>query len=311
MRRRHAPPMNVARLVRFALGALAVVALPLFGEESNGADLRVETRTTTTSSGFHAFVETRTVYVKGARLRIDIAWPVREGSANFVSTIARCDERRTLRLNADTRTYAFLPVGDSAADVIRARVAAASAPTLPRGADVEIRIDAVDTGERRRIGSYETRRVITTRWIEPTAGAQTKRSTTVTDGWYIDLPSPDCRGREEGVAFLAGFVLRDGNAPDVFQFTRLRTARTGYAIEQTERSTDAGGGTAVTRTELIDASDAPLAWTVFDVPDGYRRALPLPGGGFDLNTPDTPLARLASYYEFVSGWFRHAFRRDR
>lgn len=55
-----------------------------------------------------------------------------------------------------------------------------------------ITIDAVDTGERRTLGGYIARRVITTTKTESGRGTSVPASESTQDGWYIDLPSvPD------------------------------------------------------------------------------------------------------------------------
>lgn len=300
--------MKSARWIRFTLAALMAASPTVFGAASRSrtpepSDLKVVTRTT---YGQHGVTETRTLYVKGARLRSDAISRTHDGESRLERTrIMRCDERRMLLLNPEARTYAFMPVPDipaTTAAVVRAR--AALAQPVPRGADVEITIDAVDTGERRAIGSYEARHVITTRKTEPSPGAQTPRSTTVTDGWYVDVPEFDCATRRDSSAVAVEFVIwQGGDPPDAIHVKRLRTARTGYAIEETERQTGAGG-TFVSETELIEASAAPLASTLFDVPGGYRRALPRIDGGVDLSRPDTFVARLTSYCEFVADWVR-------
>jgi hypothetical protein len=306
-------PMKSVRLIGLAVAALGAASSPVSGEPqhpSAPADLKVITRTINRAPENHSVTNTQTLYVKGARLRSDITVRMDEGESRPVSTtIMRCDERRVLLLNPDARTYALTPALDASDEAMSARVTFAR--PLPRGADVEITIDAVDTGERRSIGSYEARHVITTRKFDPSPGAQTPRSETVTDGWYIDVPAFDCATRtDSSAAFLIGYVQRDGSPPDSFHLNRLGTARTGYAIAEIVRYT-AGGRTSITKTALVEASDAPLASTVFDVPDGYRPALPLPGGGFDLGRADTIAARVGSYCDIVADWVQWVVRRIR
>lgn len=303
--------MKSVRLIGLAVAALVTASSSLSGEPQHAsapADLKVVTRTIHRAPENHSASETQTLYVKGARLRSDITWRMDEGESRPLSTrIMRCDERRVLLLNPDARTYAFTPVPDNSEAAMRARVAFAR--PLPRGADVEVTIDAVDRGERRSIGSYEARHVITTRKFDPSPGAQTPRSETVTDGWYIDVPAFDCATRTDSfAAFAIGYVQRqDGSPPDSFHLKRLGTARTGYAIAEIVRYT-AGARTSITKTALVEASDAPLASTVFDIPDGYRPALPLPGGGFDLSRADTIGARVALYCDVVADWVHWVVR---
>jgi hypothetical protein len=206
-----------------------------------------------------------------------------------------------------------MPIEPSSPFAGRAR--AATALAQPRGARVEITLDAFDTGERKTIGGYEARHVITTRTVEPTPGAQTSRSSTVTDGWYLDLPALDCRAPGDSpraaTALLSVLSAPAGRPPDSLDVKWLRKAHTGFAIDETQRFSHPGG-TVVTKTELVEASAAPLASSVFDVPDGYRPALPLPAGqGFDLSRPDTLSGRLSTYWDLVSAWVRSITRRAR
>jgi hypothetical protein len=273
------------------------------------ADLKVVTRTLHDGSGTHRATETRTLYVKGPRLRSDATWRMDEGESRpLMTTVARCDERRTLLLNPEARTYAFTPVMNPSEWVTRAPIAVAR--PLPRGPDVEVTIDALDTGERRSIARRDARRVVTTRKVDPSPGAQTPRTETVTDGWYIDVPAFDCATQaDSSAAFALAYVQRqDGPPPDAVHLKRLGTARTGYPIDETVRHT-AGDRTSITRTALVEASDAPLVSTVFEIPEGYRPALPLPGGGFDLDRADTLGARVASYVDVLTGWVHWAIRR--
>jgi hypothetical protein len=57
---------------------------------------------------------------------------------------------------------------------------------------VKVTINTVDTGERRQVGSYSARHVITTTTAAPSPGATTRASESVEDGWHIDLPPAGC-----------------------------------------------------------------------------------------------------------------------
>jgi hypothetical protein len=74
--------------------------------------------------------------------------------------------------NEEAKTYAYSPIEDPSMDLQRARLAASRRPQPePTGGDVTITIDAVDTGERRTMGRYIGRRVITTTKTEPGPGS--------------------------------------------------------------------------------------------------------------------------------------------
>jgi hypothetical protein len=155
--------------------------------------------------------------------------------------------------------------------------------------------DTVDTGERRQVGSYVARRVRTTIAVEPSHGANTPASTRETDGWYVDLPGLDCSEAEATAYLIVGQGFGPGGRRDRHQYRAKGTARRGYAIEETNRFTHAGG-TNVERVELIELSEHPLDVSLFEIPRDYRPALPLVRGGYDMTTPDTVANRLRGYW---------------
>ena len=99
----------------------------------------------------------------------------------------QCDQQRSVLLNPEAKLYSVSALNDWSEQFKRRR-------PLPegQGADVTTTFDAVDTGERRRVGGYIARRVRTTVTVEPSPGANTPASTRETDGWYIDLPGLGC-----------------------------------------------------------------------------------------------------------------------
>ena len=160
-----------------------------------------------------------------------------------------------------------------------------------QGADVTTTFDAVDTGERRRAGRYVARRVRTTVTVEPSPGANTPASTRETDGWYIDLPGLGCSDTATTAYLAVGEVVGPGGLRDRHHYRTKGAASRGYAIEETNRFTQAGG-TNVDRVELIELSEHPLDLSLFDIPRDYRPALPLVRGGYDMTKPDTLANRL-------------------
>jgi len=320
--------MNVSTLALLALLMVQSAESPKF-IVPDVPDVTIKTRETYDRPD--SSVETHIIYLKGARQRREhiVEWPARSGagatvrptSAHLGVSITQCDERRTLLLNHEAQTYAYSPIEDMSAHVARLGLARnivaarTGAPTLtpPReeatGGVVTITIDAVDTGERRQVGRYTARHVITTRKTEPGPGASTRASVSEQDGWYIDLPSPDCSEREQqsGTFLMLGQV---GEARDHFEFKQRGTARRGYPIEETHR-THGEPDAISTKLELIEISDKPLDAALFDVPTGYQAALPSPYGGYDLSKPDTFLNRVQSYGEFLTAWAENLFRGSR
>jgi hypothetical protein len=276
-------------------------------------DLTIKTQRTMDHP--NSTIETEIVNLKGA-------WQRREWTVHFPSTIpgahtqqhvaiTRCDERRIVELNEETRTYASVPIEDMTEHVRRLRLTAGRRPQpVPTGADVKVIIDSVDTGERRELGRYTARRVITTTTTRPSPGANTRANEGVQDGWYIDVPPADCWdwGDHAPVAMLSAYFVRSGTVPDRVHVERRGIARRGFPIEENSRSSS-DDRQPTTRITLLDLSEAVLDPSRFTVPAGYRPALPRLGGGFDMTRPDTLTNRLQSYWEGLTSWAQYVFRR--
>jgi hypothetical protein len=262
----------------------------------NFPDLTIKTRRTDGDRTSNV----QMLYLKGARQRSEYVMQNAGNSVNGV-TITQCDEKLGLNLNNNEKTYASFPIEDWAT---RAKRAHLTPPEATTGADVTVTIDSVDTGERRKMGSHEIRRVKTTTKVEPGPGAVTQASVTEVDGWYIDLPGLGCR-ESRGVGF--GYLMASSGKRERVQIKRLGKAPRGYAVEETSRQIEAGR-TTISKVELLDFSEAPLDAALFEVPAGYSPALPTPRGGFDMTRPDTLSNRVQSYWAelttTVQRWFR-------
>jgi hypothetical protein len=261
----------------------------------------------------HSTVLTSVLYFKGP-------WQRRELHVRFPSTvpaqrtmrhtaITRCDERRRLDVNDEARIYASWPVDVIGRDlfVVRPWWRHRSEPR-PTGAEVKIIVNTVDTGERRQVGRYSARHVITTTTTDPSPGANTPAGESVTDGWYIDLPPAGCQDAGEHVFFASGSVVRPGAAPDRVTTEFHGTGRRGFAIEETTRSRGERQTQITTSVKLIEFSNALLNKSLFDVPAGYRPAVPRLIGGFDMTKPDTIANRLEGYWQDVTTLARDFFR---
>lgn len=273
----------------------------------NVPDLTIETRETIDLP--QSTVQTTTLYFKGAWQRRDLhlqfpsALPGQRRAGQ--STIVRCDERRTLELNHDARLYGWAPLTFTRRHLFSVGSRLRQRPEPPAaGADVKIVIETVDTGERRQVGSYSARRVITTTTTVPGPGAHMPRGTMVQDGWHIDLPPAGCWNAGDEHAFLIGSVVRPGEAPDRIHVEVRGGGRRGFPIEETTRRRSEGGPPVATKVTLIEFSDAVLDASLFDVPAGYRPALPRLNGGFDITKPDTVANRLAVCWDDVTTMVR-------
>lgn len=263
----------------------------------NFSDLKIKTQR---SGDFGSFVET--LYLKGARQRQEYVYdkPFNLSPAS----ISRCDDRKRIDLNVDAKLYAELPIVDWAQQRKRARPVP---PDEMSGADVTITTDSVDTGDRRKLGSYTARHVRITTKVEAGPGAAMPSSTEERDGWYIDLPGLSCQDSGQGIGFLHASFRPAGRLQDRIHFKRLGTAPAGFVIEETTKRTE-NGISATGKVELVEFCEAPLDNALFDIPAGYSPALRTPRGGYDLTKPDTLANRVQVYWAELELWTRQWFR---
>ncbi len=259
-------------------------------------------------------------YFKGARQRHEtiVTWPPKVAAVNGRTqsrvnwTLVQCDQKRTATLNEEAKTYAYWPLENLASPVRHLSPSAATRQTpdtTTDGGDVRITIDAVDTGQRRQVGHYVARHVITTTTTEPGPGAHTPARVTERDGWYLDLPSASCRDQTDGTnAFLITTTQLRDTPPDRLHLKQRGTARRGFAIEEITRGRGPTEPGYTSHLEMLELADGRLDVTLFDVPPGYHSALPRLFGGYDLSKADTLPNRVQEYWQELSAWATHLFR---
>jgi hypothetical protein len=287
---------------------LAFVLFPAFVMIQSGAvpafvvpnftDLTIKTRQT---FGERSSTESiQVVYLKGPRERFEYIVERPRAAESHLVLIYQCDKRQTLELNAEAKIYGASPFEEWSEHLKRLRPVA---QPQPNGADVTIATDAVDTGERRRLGNHVARHVRTRVTVEAMPGANTRPRTEETDGWYLDLPGISCSNAGDTATgvFLSGEVVRPGGVRDRLHFKTLGNAPRGYPIEETDRQTE-GRDSTVRNLELVDFSELPLDSALFELPSDYRPALPRVHGGRDLTKPDTVTNRLQSYWDELALW---------
>lgn len=250
---------------------------------------------------------TETWYFKGARQRHEISSISEPGRTHTSVALAQCDRRRLVEINTEAGLYGVTVIEDPAEYLARLRQTMPRIAPLPpeTGPAVLITLESTDTGERRSFGSYVARRVITRRKTSPSPGARTPAGLETTDGWYIDLPPQSCE--DWGPATGVLFAYLDGEPRDKVRVEEHGARPTGYPIEYTHRMEDSVD-VFVEKQELVEWSAAPLDARLFEIPRGYRPALPLPGGGVDMMRPDTLANRIAAYWEMTVGWVRSVLR---
>jgi hypothetical protein len=256
-------------------------------------DFTIKTRRT--FDGPRAISQAMVLQVKGARQRTSHTFerPGLSGGDSRVH-ITQCDLRREIRVNDSRRIYAIVPI-----PATRQPMRNVVADTRP--IDQTVTVDAVDTGERRPIGPFVARHVVTTTTTERT-GASRPVSTRVQDGWYLDLPS-QCDTDGVGAAVLVG-----GSGSGRIEVKWKGTARSGWAV--TEKTTTIEPDHRMESTiTLVEVSTAALDPALFDVPHGYRSALPIGHGDFDLEKPDTMLNRVRHVVESAASWVHYTWSR--
>jgi hypothetical protein len=223
----------------------------------NFSDLMVKIRITTDSNSKMGPVET-TWFFKGARQRGETSLGDHHAAYPYIML---CDQRVQYSLNLANKTYVPMPLNFEE----RAKEFPAAKQPEMSGGEMTVTTDAVDTGERRKVGSYEARHIMTRITAEPSPNAAGKASRTTVDGWYIDIAGMNCRdGSEQG---MGGGILWSGRS-DRMIFKQLGKARRGLPIEET-RTRMEDGHTFASKTELVEISEAPLDPALFEVPAGF------------------------------------------
>lgn len=246
-----------------------------------------------------------TLYLKGARERSEtrVEKPTAASNALHIG-ISQCDQKQSIALNPAAKTYARFPIQDWAE---RMKRASRVQPNESGGAEVNVTIDSVDTGERKAFGSYTARHVKTTTEVDPGPGASVPASTEETDGWYIDLPGLGCQDSDNiGFVWATTRLANTAAQHDRINITHLGTAAHGYALQQVIKRTEEGR-TTLGKIELLEFSEAPINASIFEVPSGYSPALRTLQGGYDMTKPDTFANRLAQLWAELKASAQRAF----
>lgn len=282
------------RLTPIAL--LMMAALPgSHGPSSPSLDIPdVTLKTRRTLSGPQAISTIMALQIKGPRRRTSSTFE-RAGvpTADPSVHLTQCDLKREVLLNGRTRIYAITPTP--------ARGARRPVASDMRPISETVTVDAVDTRERRTFGPFTARHVVTTMTRER-AGQSAPVSTRVQDGWYLDLPS-GCDADDIGAAVLMG-----GSASGRIEVKWKGTARSGWAVTEKITTVEQDYRSEATTT-LVEFTAAPLDPALFEVPPGYRSALPLGDGGFDMEQPDTVVNRVRHAVESAASWVHYTWSR--
>lgn len=259
----------------------------------------VTIRTEARDSGQSGEVTTNVLYIKGPNQRRESILTLADGDHVLPVEFTQCDQERIVELNPAARIYGYRSLSPLTA---AANSFSVTMPKRSAGPTVDINIDYVDTGERRQVGAFVARHVITTTTVRPGPGAISPSELRTQDGWYLDVPPFACGAwGHYRATLLAG---RQGERVTV---TKHGAPPTGLAIEETDRN-DLEGIRVERTVRLIEISDRSIDPALFTIPSGYRAALPLPAGGVDMTQPDTWANRAKAYWQYASRWIQQMLR---
>jgi hypothetical protein len=133
---------------------------------------------------------------------------------------------------------------------------------------VTVTDNSFDTGERRRVGSYETRHIKATMIIDPSERTGMKPGKVEFDGWYIDLPGWDmCEDNQRGFEGYYLSIETDGPRPASGTIWHQHGPRRGLVIEENTKTTPGVGSDGT--IEFLGISEQPLDPALFEVPRDY------------------------------------------
>ena len=283
-------------LLLLASAALTSVVVP------NYKDLTIKTHREV--GDFSSSIDT--LYLKGPRERSETRVEKPTAANNSVHIgISQCDQKQSIALNPTARVYARFAIQDWAE---RMKHAPHVEQNEASGAEVNVTIESVDTGERKAFGSYIARHVKTVTEVDPGPGASVPASSEEMDGWYIDLPGLGCQESDNPIGFVWSSSRMGGESArrDRINITHLGTAPHGYALTQVIKRTEEGR-TTVGKIELLEFSEAPVDWKLFEIPSGYSPALRTLQGGYDMTKADTFANRLAQLWAELKASAQRAF----
>jgi hypothetical protein len=256
----------------------------------------------------------RTEYFAGDRKRMEYRNESGEGKGAIhgprLAAVLRCDLAKAFELNLDDLQYteAAYPPQPLSPKEIQARGIRTHLEYVSDQPTLKVEINTVDTGERRQVFSHTARHVITTTKEIPLAGSKSQPSSTLRDGWYIDLDTrlscdPKYPSGGQTYAFLTA-----GNGPIERRAVEIRGAReTGFAIEL--RTTSRGTlvlpddskkeYSSVNESRITDLAEGPLDPGLFQVPPGFRLV--------DSIRRDCDGKSQTSSWTALKNWFRTLF----
>jgi hypothetical protein len=257
---------------RMGLLPVFLIALALPNPTING--VKVVTRQMTAG-----MMDTRVDYITSDRLRTE--WqglPDRPGFT-MASIIQAGERQKVFVLDLQAHEYVSYET-DSKGVAVGSR----PRPTGDSGANLQIWINYVDTGERKEIFGHLARHIITKEKRVAGPGACSGSSDSQTDGWYVDTSvMPLWRLPKKG---LGGIVVASTVAPGasgncVDKVDRIEVHRVGeepgfpVKLSTTLQSEVKDRGTprmmvSTWGSEVVELRSGPLDASLFEVPADFR-----------------------------------------
>lgn len=241
--------------MRASFVSCAVAVIVLGSAVTASADLKAKKRIVGDVGGGVEMIE----YVKGKRTRTEI------NSGGFAMvTLQQCDIGRVVQMSETTKKYFVM----QAVDVASSGTVPPAAGASKGGGVVNITTTITDTGERKQIQGMAARHIKTTVVQEPGPGAcdQSKVNMEI-DGWYVDLDGYSDGCGATGMA--SGFGGAASGCHDEIRTKVVGTAKLGYPVMLTINLKD--GSSPATAFELVEASQATLDASLFEIPSGYQQ----------------------------------------
>ena len=207
-------------------------------------------------------------YFKGPRQRRDDFPEDPNGTFTGRTLIGQCDQKTMLALDSRNKTFSLFPVPAQYHSTDSSEIN----NETTAGPRAVMTFNSVDTGERRRIGNYEARRIKTMITVEPSEDAVIKLAVAEADSWYLNLPGLNCSAVNPRyiLNLVVGLLV-----PTKGQNIKAVVRRTGVDLDglliEEIYTSKIDGKLCVSKTELLGVSELPLHESLFEVPTDYKR----------------------------------------
>lgn len=260
------------------LATLLLMSLSTFTSPGGSVDgIKIVTRQIT-----GGFTDTRTEYLAADRLRNEWQSQMRDGNGPPMATIIlRGEHDRVFMLDLKAHEYITYETNSRGIDS-----GFKPKPMADSGGTLQIYIENVDTGERKRVFGHIAQHIITREKRMASPGACSKSSITETDGWYIDNSiMPEWRQQKKNALGVVVAAEVSASSADrcATKMDKIEVHRSGvepgFPIKVTTTLQSKGvqvDGTPQTLSstwgsEVIELKEMPLDPALFEVPQDFHK----------------------------------------